>query len=132
MVSPDYNGGDWPTTQAELAAHVLIHHPESSWRLWLDPEGSDPSRSGNALYIDDSALAVEAGARGQGIALARARLVAGDLRAGRLVRLLEREVPAEYDYWAVWSGSSPKLPVIATVVDAVAALFNDEKRSSKD
>jgi LysR family glycine cleavage system transcriptional activator len=123
VVSPDYNHGDWPSTQAELAGHVLIHHPESSWRLWLDPEGPDPSRSGNALYIDDSALAVEAAARGHGIALARGRLVASDVHAGRLVRLLEREVPAEYSYWAVWSGSSPKLPVITTVVDTVATLF---------
>jgi LysR family transcriptional regulator, glycine cleavage system transcriptional activator len=132
VVSPDYNAGDWPATQAELAGHVLIHHPESSWRLWLDPDAADPSRSGNALYIDDSLVAVEAAARGHGIALARGRLVAEDLRAGRLVRLFEREVPAEYDYWAVWSGSSPKLPVIETVVNAVAALFNDEKRSSRD
>jgi DNA-binding transcriptional LysR family regulator len=75
---------------------------------------------------------VETAARGHGIALARGRLVAGDLRTRRLVRLFEREVPAEYGYWAVWSGSSPKLPVIATVVDSVAALFNDEKRSSED
>lgn len=132
VVSPDYNGGDWPSGQADLASHVLIHHPESSWRLWLDPDGLDPSRSGNALYIDDSALAVEAAAKGHGIALARGRLVAADLRSGRLVRLFEREVPAEYGYWAVWSGSSPKLPVIAPVVDAIVALFIDEKRSSKD
>ena len=132
VVSPHYRDSDWPKSEAELADHVLIHHPESSWRLWLDPDEPDPSRSGNALYIDDSALAVAAAARGYGIALGRGRLVAGDVRARRLVRILEREVPAEYGYWAVWSGSSPKLPVIATVVDAIAALFNDEKPSSKD
>lgn len=132
VVGPDYNNGNWPKDQAELAGHVLIHHPESSWRLWLEPDGPDPSRSGNALYIDDSALALEAAAMGHGIALARARLAAADLRSGRLTRLLRREVPAEYGYWAVWSGSSPKLPVITAVVDAVETLFKDEKRSSED
>ena len=132
VVSPDYNGGAWPIDEAELPDHVLIHHPESSWRLWLDPAASDPSRSGNALYIDDSALAVEAAAAGHGIALARGRLVARDLAAGRLVRLFERQAPAEYGYWAVWSASSPKLPVILDVVNAVAALFNDEENSIKN
>jgi LysR family glycine cleavage system transcriptional activator len=129
VVSPNYNRGEWPSEQAELADHVLIHHPESSWRLWLDPAAPDPSRSGNALYIDDSALAVEAAAAGHGIALARGRLVVDDLRSGRLVRLFEREVPAEYSYWAVWNPSSTKLPVVLPFVEAVAALFIDEIHS---
>ena len=129
VVSPDYKDGDWPADQAALADHVLIHHPESSWRLWLDPAGPDPSRSGNALYIDDFALAVEAAAAGHGIALARGRLVASDLAEGRLVRLFEREVPAEYSYWAVWNPSSPKLPVIEQFVDALVPLFGEQLSS---
>ncbi|WP_051531472.1 LysR substrate-binding domain-containing protein [Sphingomonas sp. URHD0057] len=129
VVSRTYNRGEWPRDQTELADHVLIHHPESSWRLWLDPAAPDPSRSGNALYIDDSALAVEAAAAGHGIALARGRLVVDDLRSGRLVRLFEREVPAEYSYWAVWNPSSTKLPVVLPFVEAVAALFTDEIHS---
>jgi len=132
VVSPGYNGGDWPADQAGLADHLLIHHPESSWRLWLDPAGPDPSRSGNALYIDDSALAVEAAAAGHGIALARGRLVQDDLRSGRLVRLFERESPAEYGYWAVWNPSSTKLPVLQPFVEAVAKLFEDEKPSTSN
>ena len=131
VVSPDYRGGDWPTAQAELADHVLIHHPESSWRLWLDPAAPDPSRSGNALFIDDSALAIEAAASGHGIALARGRLVADDLAQRRLVRLLDRAVAAEYSYWAVWNASSPKQPLIVAFVDAVGALFNGENSSIK-
>ena len=126
VISPDYRGGPLPADQAALADHVLIHHPESSWRLWLDPAVPDPSQSGNALYIDDSVVALEAAAAGHGIALARGRLVASDLAAGRLVRLFERSVPAEYGYWAVWSGSSAKQPAIAAFVEQAAALFLDE------
>ena len=123
VASPDYRPGRWPSCQVEFQDHILIHHPESSWRLWLDPDEPDPSLSGNALYIDDSALALEAAAAGHGIALARARLVEVDLRAGRLVRLGQRSVPAEYGYWAVWSGSSQKQPLITAFVESVALRF---------
>ena len=126
VVSPTYRHGDWPVCQAQLANHVLIHHPESSWRLWLEPDGTEPTLTGNAIYIDDSELALDAAAAGHGIALARGRLVAGDLETGRLVRVLERAVPAEYKYWAVWSPSSPKLALIAPFVDAVERLFKVE------
>ena len=132
VISPDYRGGMPPADQADLADHVLIHHPESSWRLWLDPAAPDPSRSGNALYIDDSIVALEAAAAGHGIALARGRLVASDLRSGRLIRLFERSVPAEYGYWAVWSGSSPKQPAITALVEQAARLFVDELSSTED
>ena len=37
VVSPNYRDGAWPVSQEELGEHLLIHHPESSWRLWLDP-----------------------------------------------------------------------------------------------
>ena len=130
VISPDYNSGDWPKSQAELSGHVLIHHPESSWRLWLDP--AEPEPAGPALYIDHGALVLDTAAAGHGIALARARLAEGDIRAGRLVRLFDRAAPAEYSYWAVWSGSSFKQPLIEAFVEAVASLFNGEKPSTKD
>ena len=129
VVSPDYRGGAWPANQDELAGHVLIHHPESSWRLWLDPDAPDPTRSGPALHLDDSTLVIETAAAGYGIALARGLLVRDDLRDGRLVRILDRSVPAEYGYWAVWSGSSRKQQMIAAFASAVAPLFKDEKSS---
>lgn len=123
VVAPAYRGGDWPSCQAELAEHVLIHHPESSWRLWLDPMGPDPTRSGNAFYTDDSTMVIEAAVAGYGIALARERLISQELQSGRLVPILERTVPAEYGYWAVWSGSSPKRMFITAFVDEVTALL---------
>jgi hypothetical protein len=52
---------------------------------------------------------------------------------GRLVRLFDRSVPAEYDYWAVWNGTSRKRSLIGDFVDAVASLFTGgEKASSTD
>lgn len=130
VVSPSYNGGAWPASQAGLAGHALIHHPESSWRLWLDPTEPIPEPADNALYMDDSALVLEMAAAGQGIALARGQLVEGDIQAGRLVRLFERSAPAEYSYWTVWSGSSAKQPLIASFTNAVSDLFDNENSST--
>ena len=132
VASPSYNGGNWPASQADLSDHVLIHHPESSWRLWLDPAQPVPESAGKALYVDHSGLVLDAAAAGQGIALARGRLAEGDIRTGRLVRLFDREAPAEYAYWAVWSGSSSKQPLIGAFVDAVTRFFVDEKGSTDD
>ena len=66
VVSPGYRPGSWPSSQVEFQDHILIHHPESSWRLWLDPDEPDPSLSGNALYIETPALALDAAAAGHG------------------------------------------------------------------
>jgi LysR family glycine cleavage system transcriptional activator len=112
-----------PGTQAELADHPLIHHPESGWRLWLDPAEPDSTRSGPAFYVDSALMVLEAAASGCGIGLARGRLAAADLNGGRLVRILARAAPAEYSYWAVWSGSSPKVALITAFVDCIGRAF---------
>ena len=126
VASPGYRGGAFPRSQAVLSDHRLIHHPESSWRLWLDPGEPDLAGSGRALYVDSSTLVLEAAASGIGIGLARARLAQGDIRSGRLARLMERAVPAEYSYWAVWNASSPKLPMIEAFVDGAVRAFESE------
>lgn len=130
VASPEYGAGDLPACQAELGGHVLIHHAESGWRLWLDPAQPDPTQSGGGLYLDSAVLVLEAAAAGFGIGLARARLAAGDLAAGRLVQLLKRSAPAEYSYWAVWNASSPKLALITAFVDSVGRVFEDESFST--
>jgi len=133
VASPSYRNGQLPAVLDDLGACRLIHHPESNWRLWLDPSELDLLGSSDAIHIDDSMLAVEAAAAGHGIALARGRVAEADLRSGRLIRLFDRSVPAEYNYWAVWSGASPKQQPIAAFVEAVTPLFmSHEKRSSGD
>jgi len=121
VMSRNYRGR--PSNEAELSDHVLIHHPESGWRLWLDPEKADAAKSGKGVHVDSTLMVLEAAAGGAGIGLARSRIAAGDLVSGRLVRILERSAPAEYSYWAVWNASSPKITLITSFVDAVARLF---------
>ena len=123
VASPDYRGGDLPRTLEALRHCRLIHHPESSWRLWLDPVGIAFGDLPSRLSIDDSALVLQAAMAGHGVALARARLAAADLAAGRLVRLFDRQVAAEYSYWAVWSGSSARRGLIHSFCDWAAEAF---------
>ena len=123
VASPSYRGGRLPRDLEELRACNLIAHPESSWRLWLDPFGLDFAGFGSTLAIDHAGLALAAAANGSGVALARARLARGDLESGRLVRLFDHEVSAEYSYWAVWSGGSARRDLILRFVDWVASLF---------
>lgn len=123
VASPSLRG--LPANQDGLFDHLLIHHPESGWRLWLDPEAAEGAGTAKALNVDSALMVLEVAASGIGIGLARARLAAADLASGRLVRILGRAAPAEYSYWAVWNGGSPKMPLISAFVDAVARNFNE-------
>jgi LysR family glycine cleavage system transcriptional activator len=60
--------------------------------------------------FDQTALAIDAAAAGQGIALARTALASLDLIAGRLVRPLEEAIPAEFAYWIVCRKSAADSP----------------------
>lgn len=122
VVGPNY-ARPLPRSQADLAEHMLIHQPESGWRLWLDPAEQDPTAAGNAIHVDSALMVLEGAASGAAIGLARARLAAADLASGRLIRIFKRAAPAEYSYWAVWNASSPKLPLIAGFVEAVGQGF---------
>lgn len=124
VASPNYRGGALPRTIDDLRACTLIRHPESTWRLWLHPLGHDPTDFAAPLTIDDLGVALEVARQGEGIALARSWLVRDDLKTGRLTRLFDHEVSAEYSYWAVWSGGSARRALIDSFVDWLAPRFN--------
>lgn len=123
VAGPQFRGGDLPRTIEALRDCALIRHPESTWRLWLDPLGHEPADFPTSLTIDDLGVALEVARQGKGIALARSWLVRDDLKAGRLIRLFDHEVSAEYSYWAVWNGGSPKRALIGDFVDWLASHF---------
>jgi LysR family glycine cleavage system transcriptional activator len=132
VASPDYRGGNLPADEDELGEHLLIHHLESGWRLWFEGAGVKGTKGAKALYVDSAAMVLEAAAAGVGIGLARARIAEPDLQSKRLVRLFDRAAPAEYRYWAAWTGSSPKLPLIDAFVEAVATSMKSENHSTID
>lgn len=77
---------------ADLARHGLIHlrpgeweEPRPDWSAWLKARGLTDVDAQAGPRFDQTALAIEAAAHGQGVALAPYAFVAEDLASGRLV-----------------------------------------------
>jgi LysR family glycine cleavage system transcriptional activator len=108
VVSPDYRR-PMPATPKDLLEHELITHPELSWRVWFAAAGVETGEPRARLMVDDAVMNLDLAATGAGIALGRSLLSNCDLQAGRLRRLFDVEVKADYSYWMVWNPVSPKL-----------------------
>ncbi len=101
VCSPAFRDKHLLAHPTDLLACPLIGHPSSSWKLWFDPIGLDFKAVTPWLTLEDAGVAIDAASLGHGIALARGRLARGDLAGGRVVRLFEHEVSAEYQYSCV-------------------------------
>ncbi len=96
---------------ADLARATLLHHDRQLWLPWLRAAGLDwPEPTGGAIF-SDTGLLLDAAVAGEGVALARALLVAGDLAHGRLVRLFPHEVADRYAYYLVQPVAAARDPV---------------------
>jgi LysR family glycine cleavage system transcriptional activator len=113
-------------TPADLRRHVLLHDDSpDGWRRWLRAAGvvaGDPERG---HIFTDASMMLQAAADGQGVAMGRKVLVAGDLAAGRLVRPFAKALPVEQAYFLVTSEHAAELPRIKAfrgwLFDQVAA-----------
>ena len=117
-------------TPDDLAHHVLLHdemmrgHPgRVGWRRWLEAAGAtavDPSKGARFSHAH---MAVEAALAGQGVALARGILVAGELAAGRLVAPFDLRVESGLAYWVLTPKRGAPRPQVETfrrwLLDAV-------------
>ena len=77
----------------DLGHHTLLHvqwrtedDAAPSWRMWLRAAGVEGVDAERGPRFSVEGMALEAAIAGQGVALASAALVEGDLKAGRLVR----------------------------------------------
>ncbi len=88
----------------DMAGYVLIHDRErAAWANWLKSIGAKVGTFdlNRGPVFSQTSLAIDAAVAGQGIALARSALASLDLSAGRLIRPVSDEVPAEFAYWIV-------------------------------
>ncbi len=88
----------------DLRHHTLLHddtdyagRPE--WRHWLAAAGVDGIDAARGPRFNHAALALEAAAEGQGVALSLEPLARGDLAAGRLAAPLERRLALRPAYY---------------------------------
>jgi LysR family glycine cleavage system transcriptional activator len=95
---------------ADLLRHTLIHVTWSGlgvtwpdWQMWMHAAGVERFERGPGLHFEDSAFAIQAAIRGDGIALGDISLVADDLAAGRLVQpfALAIDGPPKFAYFMV-------------------------------
>jgi LysR family glycine cleavage system transcriptional activator len=116
VASPALLEGAHPLREpADLRHHTLLHsnRGDAEWRLWLGAhqvQGVDPTRGPR---FSDDALALEAAMEGQGVAISRDILVAGDLAAGRLVRPFPQQMPDWFGCYVVYRPERAEEPHIA-------------------
>ncbi len=97
----------------DLRHHTLLHDDAYvDWTMWLlvaGVAGVDPRQG---PFFTDSALVIQAAAAGQGVALARGALAAGDLAAGRLVKPFDIALPTDYAYYILSPKATASRPKI--------------------
>ena len=87
----------------DLLKARIIREDRDYWKQWFDAAGVpiEEARAARGPLFNDSTYALQAAARGEGIALARRSIVAEDLERGTLKRLFELRVPSKERYWFV-------------------------------
>jgi len=122
---------------AALARAPLIHVTTvtSDWAYWFRANGTEPPPSiDGGLRVDTVAMAFDAAARGFGVVLGRRPLVDEEIAGGRLVPLLDKEIPSGSAYWFVTSQTEfqkPEVKVFRRWLLAELGAESGERRSAR-
>jgi DNA-binding transcriptional LysR family regulator len=118
-----------PQSPDDLERHNCFTYeyvaPKNLWRF-RDPAGGERAvRVRGNLHSNNGDLLAEAAARGAGIVFEPAFIVGPDVRAGRLVPLLQDYVPAPVPIYAVYPSRKHLSAKIRLFVDFLIARFAD-------
>ena len=115
VCSPQLLEGAQPLRRPEDLRHHLLLHDEdyAGWELWLGLAGVEGVDARRGPIFTDSGMVVQAAAEGQGVALARRLLAAGDLAAGRLIQPFDVSIPHDLAYYLVCPEATAEQPKIA-------------------
>lgn len=118
VCSPEYASqmSDATHTTSLLDA-TLLRSPRQPWERWFRAAGMSCDEPRQGPLYSDAALMLDAAAQGQGVALARSALVEHDLATGRLVRLFDVGVPAEFAYYAICRPEVARRAEVASFMD---------------
>jgi LysR family transcriptional regulator, glycine cleavage system transcriptional activator len=118
-----------PLAPMDLTKLPLLHlDKRETWSEWFraaDIEDADVSRG---PVMNRAAMLIDAAVNGQGAALARTTLAAGDLLSGRLMRPCAFSLPLSKSYWIVCPKSAAELPKIRTFRDWLIAEAAEDLR----
>ncbi len=131
VCSPRLLEQDAPLARPEdLRHHTLLHvqwrtedDAAPSWRMWLRAAGVEGVDTERGPRFSVHGMALDAAIEGQGVALAGAALVGGDLRAGRLVRLFAASLSqaTAFSYYLVYPEAKAGDPKVMAFRDWVLA-----------
>ena len=100
---------------ADVLRHPLLHLDDRTyWPRWLEAAGVRAEGPLQGPVMNRASMLIDAAIDGQGIALARTALAAGDLIAGRLAKPFAISLPVSKTYWIVCPRATASLPKIAT------------------
>jgi LysR family glycine cleavage system transcriptional activator len=114
VCSPELLAGPQPLRRPDdLRHHALLHEDDyAGWELWLELAGVESIPVQRGPIFTDGAMVVQAAADGQGVALARRQLAAGDLAAGRLVQPFDVSIPQDLAYYLVCPEAGAERPKV--------------------
>lgn len=120
-----------PAAPEELARHNCLTYeyvtPRNLWRF-RDPAGEQRSvRVGGNLHSNNGDLLAEVAARGGGIVFEPAFIVGPEVRAGRLVPLLQDFEPAPVPIFAAYPSRKHLSAKVRLFVEFLAGSFADSK-----
>jgi LysR family glycine cleavage system transcriptional activator len=121
VASPKMNRGKLPKTPRELVRMGIIREDRDYWGSWFEKAGVPITEAIEVRgpIFNDSTFALQAAARGEGIALARRSIVAEDLERGALKRLFDIAVPSRERYWFVSPKETADTPKVRVFRDWV-------------
>jgi LysR family transcriptional regulator, glycine cleavage system transcriptional activator len=108
-----------PRALADLCHVRLLHDrdPQATWALWRGAHGPENLDVRKGPRFSSSDLVLHAAAQGLGVALARHRLVAEDIRNGVLVRPFgPQAVVLDNAYWIITTPQRPLRPAMKLVI----------------
>jgi len=120
-----------PQSPDDLARHNCFTYeyvtPKGVWRF-RDPSGAERAvRVSGNLHSNNGDLLAEVAARGAGIVFEPAFIVGPEVRAGRLVPLLQEYVPAPAPIYAVYPSRKHLSAKVRLFVDFLVARFADSQ-----
>ncbi|WP_138472022.1 LysR substrate-binding domain-containing protein [Poseidonocella sp. HB161398] len=119
--APGYAGPAIREPRDVLAHPLLDSRGSRDWRIWFEAQGLDLAE-GRFFQLKDYNLVLEAMASGQGIGMARMRLIGEQIAAGRVRPCLAGAVSTEEAaHWLILPGSGARHPAAAAFADWILA-----------
>lgn len=127
-----------PYTIADLAGFVLLHDDSverdancPDWPTWFRKVGALDIPWWRGLHFNQSHMVVDAAIAGRGLALAKGVLVADDLVAGRLSRVMDMEMAVECAYYLVCPPAHVDTPGIQSFRAWIHAEMDQTRRQMR-